>query len=88
MHIEVDCTSGYRGEESPRAIRIGKRRIIVHEILDRWIAPDHRYFKLRGDDQAVYIIRHDVVSLDWELTFYQDPNFASGPGPETGAGNS
>ncbi len=70
MHIEVKCTAGYRGEETPRVIRFGRRRVAVTGVIDRWLAPDHRYFKIRGDDGGLYIIRHDVVSLEWELTFY------------------
>jgi hypothetical protein len=42
----------------------------VVEILDRWLAPDHRYFKVRGDDGAIYIIRHDVAGGYWELTMF------------------
>jgi hypothetical protein len=32
------------------------------------LAPDHRYFKIRGDDGALYILRNDVVTGRWELT--------------------
>ena len=71
MHIKVECYSGYRGEETPRCILMGDSKIKVKEIMDRWLAPDHRYFKLLGDDQAVYIIRHDFETWNWELTFYQ-----------------
>lgn len=70
MLIAVECYAGYRGEETPRAIRFRERRVVAVEVLDRWLAPDHRYFKIRGDDGGLYIIRHDVVSLEWELTFY------------------
>lgn len=71
MKIRVECYSGYRAEETPRRIWLGQRKIEVQEILDRWLAPDHRYFKIRGDDDAVYILRHDTESWEWELTFYQ-----------------
>ncbi len=37
-------------------------------VLDRWLAPDHRYFKVRGDDGGVYILRHDAERDVWELT--------------------
>jgi hypothetical protein len=84
MDIRVDCYSGYRGEETPRVIWLGTRRIAVDRILDRWLAPDHRYFKLRGDDGGLYIIRHDVASLEWQMTFYQDPSMR--PPPDTGPG--
>jgi len=71
MHIRVDCYAGYRGEETPRRIWLASRKIEVKEIQDRWIAPDYRYFKLAGDDDSVYIIRHDMESLEWELIFYR-----------------
>ena len=74
MNIRVECYSGYRGEETPRHIQMGSRRIEVKDVLDRWLSPDHRYFKILGDDKSVYIIRHDSVSLNWELIFYKKAN--------------
>jgi hypothetical protein len=40
-------------------------------VLDAWLAPDHRYFKLRGDDGDTYIVRHDPVADSWELTMFR-----------------
>ncbi|MBL7181112.1 MAG: hypothetical protein ISS65_13040 [Desulfobacterales bacterium] len=71
MPVRVECYAGYRGEETPRRFWLGSRKIEVKDVLDRWMAPDHRYFKILGDDMAVYILRHDAVSWVWELTFYQ-----------------
>lgn len=71
MQIEVNCYAGYRGEETPRRIRLGAVTVAVCEILDRWLAPDHRYFKFLGDDGARYIVRHDSRRGCWELVFYQ-----------------
>jgi hypothetical protein len=31
---------------------------------------DHRYFKVRGDDKALYIIRHETATDTWELTMF------------------
>jgi hypothetical protein len=70
FQIGVDCYAGYRGEESPRLLHIGKREVEVVEVLDRWLAPDHRYFKLRGDDGGIYIIRCDPYRGGWELTLF------------------
>ena len=70
MIIRVDCYAGYRGEETPRRFLIGERRVEVARVIDRWLAPDHRYFKVEGDDGAVYILRHDVPSGHWELTMF------------------
>lgn len=71
MNIEVECYCGYRGEETPRYIRFGDHRIAVAEILDRWLSPDHRYFKFRGGDGALYIIRHDTELDIWELILFR-----------------
>ena len=72
MLIKVDCYSGYRGEETPKNISMETRIIAVRKILDRWLAPDHRYFKILGDDNAIYIIRHDQEKWKWELTFFSE----------------
>ena len=71
MEINVECYSGYRGEQTPRRIRFAHRDVKVCDVIDCWLSPDHRYFKLRGDDGAVYIIRHDTIRSVWELTSYQ-----------------
>ena len=77
MAFRVECYDGHRGEESPRALIIDERRVDVVEILDRWLAPDHRYFKVKGSDGDTYIIRHDAADDAWELTMFQ----RTGTGP-------
>jgi hypothetical protein len=67
MKIQVECYAGYRGEEEPRAFTMGERRSRVIEILDRWLSPDHRYFKVEADDGRTLVLRHDVASGEWEL---------------------
>ncbi|MBI2752120.1 MAG: hypothetical protein HYX46_01165 [Betaproteobacteria bacterium] len=67
MKIAVECYAGYRGEQEPRAFTLGERRLQVNSILDRWLAPDHRYFKVAADDGNTYILRHDEVRDDWDL---------------------
>jgi hypothetical protein len=71
LEIRVQCYSGYRGEQEPRSFELAGRRIQVTEVLDRWLAPDHRYFKVRGEDGGRYILRHDEAGDSWELTMFQ-----------------
>jgi hypothetical protein len=65
--IQVECYAGYRAEETPRRFRLGAKPVAILEILDRWHGPDYRYFKVRGDDACVYILRHDEAKDRWEL---------------------
>jgi hypothetical protein len=87
MNIRVECYSGYRGEETPRGIWLGERRVVVEEIIDRWFSPDHRYFKFRGDDRCLYIIRHDMTTFEWQITFYQDQGRSGAAGRDPLSGD-
>lgn len=71
MDLTVECHAGHRGEETPRRLVLGGRTVAVVEVMDRWYGPDHRYFKLRGDDGATYLVRHDEPADRWELQLYE-----------------
>jgi hypothetical protein len=64
MIVRVECHAGHRGEQTPRRIAFDGLSV---ELLDSWLAPDHRYFKMRGADGATYILRHDGPSDRWEI---------------------
>ncbi len=69
--IKVDCYCGHRGEETPRRFYLGRRCIEAVIVTDRWLSPDHRYFKVLGDDGGEYILRHDPHNDLWQLTFFR-----------------
>lgn len=69
--VRVECRPGHGGEEVPRAFFVGSRRIDVAEVLDGWPGRDHRYFKVRGSDGGLYILRHDTPSGEWEITLFE-----------------
>ena len=71
LAVGVECYAGHRGEQTPRTLVLGDRRIAVAEVLDAWLAPDHRYFKLKGDNGDTYLVRHDERSDTWELTMFR-----------------
>ena len=71
LAVGVECYAGHRGEQTPRTLIFGDRRIAVAEVVDAWLAPDHRYFKLRGADGDPYLVRHDERSDTWELTMFR-----------------
>jgi hypothetical protein len=69
--IPVECYAGWRGEETPRRFGTAGAQVEVAEVVDRWLAPDHRYFKVRDHHGALYILRHDVTTRQWELRFFR-----------------
>lgn len=78
MIVRVECYAGHRGEQTPRRLWFDGRSVELVELLDAWIGPDHRYFKLRGADGATYILRHDEPTGRWQLTLYQAPDLEPG----------
>ena len=67
MMLRVECYASHRGEETPRVLYLDERKVFVEDVLDAWLGPDHRYFKLKADDGDIYIIRQDNAGT-WELT--------------------
>jgi len=66
--VHVECYAGHRGEETPRRFRGGERQVEIAEVVESWLAPDHRYFKVQGRQGDLYILRHVVAADRWELT--------------------
>lgn len=71
MIIHVECYAGYRADERPVRFIIGNQTIEVHEIIDRWHGVGYRYFKVVGNDNNIYLLRHDEERYCWELTFFK-----------------
>lgn len=71
--LRVECYSGHRADERPVAFQLGERRVAVRKVVDRWYGEDHAYFKLTGEDGALYILRQDRGADTWELILMEIP---------------
>lgn len=71
LEVRVECYAGHRGEQTPRVLILRDQRIAVTEVVDAWLAPEYRYFKLKGADGNTYLVRHDERSDRWELTMFR-----------------
>lgn len=70
MQVQAE-TYVEHGVEKLRRIQFDSRQIEIEENIDQWHGPDYRYFKVRGSDGNLYIVRHDEIRADWELTVYE-----------------
>lgn len=75
LTIEVECEAGYKGEPTPRRFFMGDKAIEIEEVVDQWLAPEYSYFKVRGNDHDMYILRHDALAYRWELTMFQSGTY-------------
>jgi hypothetical protein len=53
------------------SLRLGDDAAEVTEVLDRWLAPDHRCFKVRTAE-GIYILRNEVTSGEWEAKLFEN----------------
>ena len=68
--VRDECYAGYRAGEALRRFYIGKREIGVSEVIDRWLDPKHSYFKVRGEDRGIYILRYSQLGDVWEMILF------------------
>ena len=73
MRVQVESYAGHRGDQTPRRFRLDGRTVEVAKVLDQWQGADHCYFKLRGEDRNLYILRLDEAARQWDLTLFETP---------------
>jgi hypothetical protein len=66
-YVRVQCYSGVKANERPVRFELDGREYIVEEIVDQWYGPDDTFFKLRADDDNIYILRHSPDRDVWSL---------------------
>ena len=69
--VRVECYSGYKAEERPLKLHLGKRAIEIVEIEDRWYSPGATYFRVRVEDGDRYVLRHEEAQDIWSLVGYR-----------------
>lgn len=71
--IKVECYSGHKVNERPIAFSLSHSRFNVKEIIDRWYGENSVYFKVKADDENIYLLKYDECQDAWDLVFYQNP---------------
>ena len=83
LEIHVESEPGHP-EAAPKRFRLNGRVVEIAENIDVWYGRSYRYFKVKGSDGNLYILRFDEEQAAWELTMFQSPQaetFAAAPYP-------
>lgn len=67
MKVTVQNYAGHKGDERPTSFTLEGRTFQVVEIVDRWYDIDSNCFKVRIEDGAIYLLRHDLNTDSWDL---------------------
>jgi hypothetical protein len=69
MRIHVECPAG-PATQGPLRFVLGEQTIEVDDLLDRWYGDDATYFRVRGADGHLYVLKHLRGNDHWELTSF------------------
>jgi hypothetical protein len=74
MRVDAQCYAGTKADERPVRFQLDDRAYLVEEVIDQWYGPEHVFFKLRADNNNVYILRHrtSVPDGEWELVSFRE----------------
>jgi hypothetical protein len=62
--VWVQCNLS-RQDHTPIRFQLDNRDLSVKEILDQWWGEDATYFKVRADDENLYILKHKATANLW-----------------------
>lgn len=74
LALKVECYAGYKADERPlrfTAQAAGAPTHEVKEVLDQWYGPGYTCFKVRADDDNLYVLKHHEQDDLWTLESYR-----------------
>jgi len=74
LFLKVECYAGYRADERPLRFTpqtAGGRTYEVKEVLEQWHGVGYRCFKVRADDNNLYMLRHQEDKDVWTLDSFR-----------------
>jgi hypothetical protein len=74
MTVRVDCSSDGKTQARPVRFWIKEHSWMVEEVLDRWYGRTDTFYRVRANDQNLYILRHSEGSNSeaWSLESFRD----------------
>jgi hypothetical protein len=71
--VHVECYAGYKGDERPMKLQIGKDMVEVADVEDRWYSPGATYFRVLVANGERYIVRREDAQDVWTLEAFRSP---------------
>lgn len=67
----VECHSGYKANQRPLRFATEYRKYTVKEVIDQWHGEDYTYFRVRADDNNIYILKYESGNDQWSMVSYR-----------------
>ena len=67
MNDQVECHSGYTYAQRPTAVYWQDERLGIEEILDEWLSPNARHFKVITVNRLLFELSYREDSDQWKI---------------------
>jgi len=74
LNVNVECYSDDMLNEGPIAFTLMDRQYKVSDVIDRWYGEGVVYFKVKADDNNIYLLKYSKSQDHWDLILYQNPH--------------
>lgn len=71
LFVQVECYSGYKGDQRPIRFRLRDLWFEVETVEDRWYSPGATYFRVIVSGGDRYVLRHDEAPDTWTLEAFR-----------------
>jgi hypothetical protein len=72
--LKVECYSADMPNKGPIAFTLMDRQFKVNDVIDRWYGEGVIYFKVKADDDNIYLLKYGISQDHWDLILYQNPH--------------
>ena len=71
--LKVECCSSDILDQDPIAFTLMDRQYKVSDVIDHWYGEGVIFFKVKADDDNIYLLKHYKLQDHWDLILYQNP---------------
>jgi hypothetical protein len=71
LGVRVECYAGYKGDERPVRVHLGRKALEVVSIEDRWYSPGATFFCIAVEGGDRYVLRYQEGQGVWTLSAFR-----------------
>jgi hypothetical protein len=71
LMVSVECYAGYKGDERPLRVHLGKGTLEIVSVEDRWYSPGATYFRIAVEGGDRYVLRREEAQDVWSLSAFR-----------------
>jgi hypothetical protein len=71
--LKVKCCVSDIPDQDPIAFTLMDRQYKVNDVIDRWYGEGVIFFKVKADDDNIYLLKYNKLQDHWDLILYQNP---------------